>query len=62
VLLAHAILFFGLHDGIPAATSARNQNQNMPTRYFAFGNLKSRLPNTPIKGETSGPAPDQNAR
>jgi hypothetical protein len=32
-----------LHDGIPAATSARNQNQNMPTRYFAFGNLKLRL-------------------
>ena len=35
-LLAHAILFLGLHGGIPAATSTRNQNQNISTRYFAF--------------------------
>jgi hypothetical protein len=32
-LLSHAVLFLSLHDGIPAATSARNQTQNLPTRY-----------------------------
>ena len=41
-LLAHAILFLGLHDGIPAATSPSNQSENMPAR-CAFGRSDQRL-------------------
>jgi len=35
LLLAHALLFFGVHDSISAASSSWNQSQNIPARSFA---------------------------
>ena len=34
-LLAHALLFCGVQDSVPGASSSSNQSQNIPARSFA---------------------------